>query len=388
MTSLLKAGAAAVIVLCVSPHAFAECPVSQPASMQSSAILNCPDYNPVANFLAVVGSASTINSNGISAICQDQNGTDGAGNPCYCAAGVLGDGQACVQFDWDHLAPGGLAPLGCPNIEGLPNVGRNFIQIVCNTGVGAIITTSYDPASAGYNFDFASKYDPASRDASLTLATRSGPNPVSIAYLSDSIVICFDESTPLQVFSDCDPDSLATLFGITCPDTTPTVGYGASFYSTSRPPTDLRVSAWTLRPTTTGPGGSLCVTVPKALSLGTFWVGTTAVVGGQDTGAIAAWIGISQLAATDGLRLDSAAFVHGKLEVSFSTENETLIVGFNVYAGSSTKLNAGLIPAQGTGSNAYTFAIGRGAVKSARTVTVEAVKSDGTVVRTAPVTVK
>ena len=214
--------------------------------------------------------------------------------------------------------------------------------------------------------------------------------PVAITSLGDSIVICFDESTPIQVFSDCDPDSLATVFGVACPDATPTVGYGANFYTTtgSRPPTDLRVSAWTLRPTTAGPGGSQCVAVPKALGLGTYWVGTTAVVDDQDTGAIAAWIQISPIAATDGLRLDSAAFVHGRLEVSFSTENETLIVGFNVYAGSSTKLNAGLVPAQGTGSNAYTFAIGRGALKSDRMVTVEAVKRDGTLVRTAGVDVK
>jgi hypothetical protein len=128
--------------------------------------------------------------------------------------------------------------------------------------------------------------------------------------------------------------------------------------------------------------------VPKSLSLGTFWVGTTAVVGGQDTGAIASWYRISPIAATDRVRLDSAGFAHGRLDVSFSTTNETLIVGFNVYAGSSTKLNAGLIPAQRTGSHAYTFAIGRGAVKSDRTITVEAVMSDGTVVRTAAIAAK
>jgi len=391
MTSLLTVGAAAVIAMSVSPRAFAICGGDQPAGMQVSTILNCPDYNPIATFLAAVGSASTINNNGISAICQEQNGLDGAGYPCLYNAGIPGDGQVYIQFDWARQALGApVAPLGCPNPEGLPNVGRNFIQIVCNNGSGAILTTSYDPISAGYNFDFASKYDPASGDASLTLSTSNGLRVVAVTSIGGNYVICFDESTHIQVFSDCDPDSLATFFGVSCPDTTPTVGYGANFYSTtgSRPPTDLRVSAWTPRPTTAGPGGSQCATVPHPLGSTSLWVGTTAVVGGQDTGAIADWIQISPIAAIDGVRVDSAAFVHGRLDVSFSTTNETLIVGFNVYAGSSTKLNARLIPAQGTGSNAYTFAIGRGALKSDRTVTVEAVKRDGTVERSAAAPVK
>jgi hypothetical protein len=391
MARLLNAGAAAVIAMSVSPHAFAICGGDQPASMQVGTILNCPDYNPIGTFLAAVGSASTINNNGIGAICQDQNGLDGAGYPCLYNAGISGDARVYIQFNWARQVLGApVAPLGCPNPEGLPNVGRNFVQMVCNNGSGAILTTSYDPASAGYNFDFASKYDPASGDASLTLSTSSGLRVVAMTLIGGNYVICFDESTPIQVFSDCDPDSLATQFGVSCPDTTPTVGYGANFYSTTgpRPPTDLRVSAWTLRPATAGPGGSQCATMPSTLGSSILWVGTTAVVGGQDTGAIATWIPIIPMAAIDGVRVDSAAFVHGRLDVSFSTTNETLIVGFNVYAGSSTKLNATLIPAQGTGSNAYTFAIGRGAVKSDRTVTVEAVKRDGTVERSAALTVK
>jgi hypothetical protein len=73
--------------------------------------------------------------------------------------------------------------------------------------------------------------------------------------------------------------------------------------------------------------------------------------------------------------------------VSFSTTNETSIVGFNVYAG-STKLNSGLLQAKGTGSNSYSFEAPRSAVKANRTVTVEAVKSDGSVERSAPVSLK
>lgn len=384
MRKLLGLGVAAGIALGASPHALAVCP--QPASMFGSYVKNCRDEYPVANFLAVVGSASTTNSNGIGAICQDKNGTDGVGLPCGGTAGVLKDGLVNVQFDWGNAIPGGPAPLGCPNPFGLPNVGRNFIQIVCNDGASAIVTTSFDMATASYNFDFASRLDPVSGEAFLNLSTQILLNPVAIGTVGPPTYICFGEPRPLPVFSDCDADSVATQSGITCPDATPTVGWGADLYivTSALPPADLRVSAWTLASTTPGPFGSQCVTVPAST-----WAGRTAIVDGQDTGAIASYMRIpNPTAATDGVRVDSAAFVHGRLDVSFSTENETLTVGFNVYAGSSTRLNAGLIPAQGAGSNAYTFAIGRGALKSDRTVSVEAVRRDGTVVRTAPVTVK
>ena len=386
MTKLLGLGVAAGIALGASPDAFAICPFSQPATMFDSYVVGCPDLYPVATFLAVVGSASTINNNGVSAICQDQDGTDGVGLPCSSTAGVLGDTHVYVQFDWGNAIPGGLAPLGCPDPDGLPNVGRGFIQIVCNNGASAVVTTSFDIGTGGYNFGFASRLDSVSGDKFLTFPTRSGIIVVATSLVGPPMTVCVRKSASIQVFSDCDPESVATQYGITCPDTTPTVGWGAGFYTTPGPlpPTDLQVSAWTLASTTPGPFGSECVIVPEAT-----WIGSTAIVGGQDTGAIVSYIQAPPpVAATDGVRIDSAAFVQGKLDVSFSTENEALIVAFNVYAASSTKLNTGLIPAKGTGSNTYHFEIGRGAVRSQRTVTVEAVKQDGTTVRTAPVTVK
>src|SRR5262245_16123298 len=325
MTSLFTVGAAAVIALGVSPNAFA-CP--EPAMMFGSYVVGCPDKYPVANFLAVVGSASTINSNGISAICQDQNGTDGFGLPCNSTAGVLGDDQVYVQFDWGNTTPEGLAPLGCPNPYGLPNVGRNFVQIVCNDGASAIVTTSFDIATAGYDFDLASRFDSVSGDAFVKFSMQNRIAVVVLSTVGPPTYVCVRKPAPIKVFSDCDADSVATQSGIACPDTTPAVEWGAGFYITTSPlpPADLRVSAWTLASTTPGSFGSECLTVPSST-----WVGSTAIVGGQDTGAIVSYVLVpNPTAATDGVRVDSAAFVHGKLEVSFSTENETLIVGFNV----------------------------------------------------------
>ncbi len=229
--------------------------------------------------------------------------------------------------------------------------------------------------------------------------TQNGLKLAQFARTGGNDTACIDQtSAPIHLYSDCDPGSLATASGIACPDTTPTVAPGANLYLTSGAaalkPVDLRVGTGTFTPwaqqsTTAGPSGSKCVTYPTPAVGTCVWIGSTEVVGGSDTGAIAGWIEVCDpTAATDKVKINSAAFSQGKLSVSFSTENEALTVGFNVYAG-STKLNTtGLIAAKGTGSNAYSFEVGRGAVKSNKTVTVEAVKSDGSVVKTDPVNVK
>lgn len=90
---------------------------------------------------------------------------------------------------------------------------------------------------------------------------------------------------------------------------------------------------------------------------------------------------------SDKVAIKKAELLAGKLRVDFGTENEATIVGFNVYGG-ATKLNSGIISAKGLGNNDYSFEVGRGALKNERSITVEAVKSDGTSVKSAPVSVK
>jgi hypothetical protein len=109
---------------------------------------------------------------------------------------------------------------------------------------------------------------------------------------------------------------------------------------------------------------------------------------GVESGGLTGWLRIGgAAAASDKVAIKKAELAAGKLSVAFGTENEATIVGFNVYGG-STKLNSGLIAAKGAGSNDYSFEVGRGALKNERSITVEAVKSDGTSVRSASVSVK
>jgi hypothetical protein len=397
MTKLLTLGVAAIIVLCVSTQVYALCPVSQAAANFGGKIANCPDAKPVSGFVGVVGSTATNNSAGLDVICED--GNVGTLNQqlvqCQGEAGVVGDGFVTFQFDWGNLPPAN----GCPNAAGNPGIGRNIFGIVCNNGAGALATVAYDTGSGNYVLDFAHPYDPGTGNYDLPVGTNlNGLKLAQFTRAGGADTACIDQTTsPIHLYSDCDPGSAATAFGVICPDTTPTVAPGANLYITTGPfavkPADLRVSGgltpWAVQTTTAGPAGSKCVNFPTpAVGLCT-WIGSTSVVGGSDTGAISGWVEVcgGQTAASDKVKINSAAFNQGKLAVGFGTENEALIVGFNVYAG-STKLNTGLIAAKGTGSNTYSFEVGRGAVKSNKTVTVEAVKSDGTVVMTAPANVK
>jgi hypothetical protein len=395
MTKLLTLGVAAVGVLSISTQVYALCPVSQPAQNFGGRIANCPDAHPVAGFVGVIGSTATINSAGLDVICEDGNAINAQQVQCQGEAGAPGDGFVTFSFDWGNLPPAN----GCPNAAGVPGIGRNVFGIVCNNGAGALTTVAYDVGTTGYDEDFAHPYDPGTGIFDLVLSpTQNGLKLAQFSRTGGSDTACIDQSSTVQLYADCDPGSLATAFGVVCPDSTPTVAPGANIYTTSgvqaNKPQDLRVSGgttpWTLQATTAGPAGSKCVTYPTPATGTCTWIGSTSVVGGSDTGAITGWVEVcagDPTAATDKVNINSAAFNQGKLSVAFSTQNEALIVGFNVYAG-STKLNTGLIAAKGTGSNAYSFEVGRGAVKSNKTVTVEAVKSDGTVVKTAPANVK
>ncbi len=75
-SGLLNVGLAWLGAMCAAPFAFGICQVSQPVIGQITYYSDCLDAYPVAAFLAVVGSADTINSNGIQFICEDPNGLD------------------------------------------------------------------------------------------------------------------------------------------------------------------------------------------------------------------------------------------------------------------------------------------------------------------------
>src|SRR5262245_59479758 len=395
-TGWLSIGCAAVATLLGASPSHAECHVPQAAMNFFANISACPDSHPVAGFIAVVGSAATINNNGIQIICEDVTDRLGDGNLCAQEIGPAGDGRVAIQFDWsnpDLTTQPWRYPIGCPDPLGLPGIGRNFVQVVCNDGASAIVTVDYDIGLAGYNMDFPSRLDPATGTYTMRLPDSGNGLAIASAGSSGGVdTVCVGRTGAVPVFSDCDPESIAFQYGVGCDTPAPAVAPGADLYlatgPATSPPIDLRVTAWTLQATTPGPDGSRCVAYPTPAAGACAWIGTTAVVAGEDTGAIAAWVTTCDVPVlTDQVRIDSAVLVRGRLQVEFTTTNETLITGFDLYGG-SLKINDAPIPAKGRGSQTYLFDVGRGALKSSRTVVVEALKSDGTVVQSEPVDVR
>lgn len=390
MTKLLTLGVAGIIILSGSTQVFALCSNPQGAQHFGGHIINCPDARPVAGFIGVVGSSPAIDSVGVDVICEDGAAINQQSVQCQGEAGIIGDGIVTISFDWSNQP--GPAGAVCPNPAGVPGVGRNYFEVVCNNGASVFATVGYDVGFAAYPVDDSHPFNPADQTFDMPASTSAGGLKLaSFTRAGGSDTACIDQTVLPHLYSDCDPTSAYAAFGLFCVDTTPTIAAGTNIYGKFGPcsqlPTDLRVAAWTQQ-TTTPSGASRCVNYPTPTAGNCAWFGTTAVIGGLDTNAIAGWIEVHDpAAATDKVKINSAAFNQGKLAVNFSTENEALTVGFNVYAG-STKLNTGLIAAKGTGSNAYSFEVGRGAVKSNKTVTVEAVKSDGSVVKTDPANVK
>lgn len=393
MKRFIVIGLSLVLVLALvgAPTAWAACTIiNQPLTNAfSTSIGACPDAQPVAAYAYSLGAPGTSNSGAQPLACNVGGAVFSWGGVCQPEAGIAGDGAVTVFYQWGSPNTGSV---GCPNPD---RTGEDpvALQITCNDGASVIIVVGYSAGNEGYILEFAY---PAATFA-INAGFENGPSLASFTAGGATDTVCVSVPDPL-VYSDCDPTSA----GVADPDF-PSCVAGAA----ARPPItrgdlwfrtapgagspDLRTaSGWTKATTQpTDATNPVCNTVPHpAVSTDCTFVGATAKIGGVETAAIVSSLRVCGNAATnDKVKIDNAAFNQGKLIVGFSTINETSIVGFNVYSG-ATKLNGNLITAKGTGSNGYSFEVGRGALKGGKSVLVEAVKSDGTVEKTAPVTLK
>lgn len=396
-------GAAMVMALGVlaTPPAHAACAVPTPMNQLFVPITSCPDPDPgatgpdpVVMYSYLIASPTGTNSNGLGGMCWDNNHRNGILQDCTTAQGIggPGDGNVAVQFDWQ--APG---TVGCPSTTLQDGDNPVAISVVASNGTGAFITVGASSITAGYVVDLAFPFDPGSGlPQSIACTTNTG-----VKYTSGAAggSVCVNAQAS-QIVSDCDPNSTAMLglggtagSGASCLDTAnkPTAARGKLYTKEAACKTspDLRVSGWTALAAAPDASGDACNPVPSPVNpADCMFIGTTTILGGVESPAITGLVQIpGPGAAGDKVSIKTATLDQGKLNVNYSTENEMTIVGFNVYAGNS-KLNTSLISAKGTGSNSYTFSVGRGAVKNNRTVTVEAVLSNGATVRSNTVTLK
>lgn len=381
----------ALLAVAGAPSAWAVCNgvASQPVWHGSlSWIANCPDALPVTGFVYQLANPGANNS-GLQSdllICEQGLVLGGIGIDCQEAAGAIGDGNVTVMYDFGIGNPGSV---GCPNpqqdLNGTFPVG---VQVLCNNGASALLTVGYSQDLLMYLLEFAHPLDNSPIQAGfgngpvLTSVT-AGPTP-------SASNVCVNVPHP-TVNSDCDPGTQGEGYSCTDPGARPAFTRGTLFTRVapcgSSP--DPRAAAWTPAAAQPDAAGDACLVIDQPTTPGDCaFVGATAVVGAAQTTAMVGWLQVQNAAAAnDKVKIDNAGFAQGKVVVNFSTTNETSIVGFNVYSG-ATKLNGNLITAKGAGSNAYSFEVGRGALKGGKSVLVEAVKSNGSVEKTAPVTLK
>lgn len=403
VSRILTLGALAAFALALPSPVGATCIPSVPVQHALGSFLaSCPDEQPVDGYLYTLGNEA-LNSNSTTAAAGADQKIDFAceatgvqteqGMECLPEAGSAGDGQVTISYDWGGI---NLSNPGCPNPTPAEGVGRQVVQVVANDGSSVILTLGWTPVLAQYAMESA---HPGGGFSPATCSQTNGLTLVSNTAGLQANTVCVQHAAP-PVYSDCDPDSggaagLASCVGGIATPVAAAPGNLFTRNGSCDATPDLRRAQWTPLPTNPGAGGSKCgvVTLPAAgqgqcafIGASTFFNdGSTAAT---ESAALTGWFRITpDAAANDKVAIRKAEFQQGKLRVDFGTENEATITGFNVYAGSS-KLNTGVITAKGTGSNDYSFEVGRGALKNERSITIEALKSDGTSVRSSAVSVK
>jgi len=350
-------------------------------------IADCPDALPVTGYVYGLASPATINSGTQDFVCNQTGVLNGISLPCQGEAGIAGDGIVTLYYEFGTGNPGSV---GCPSPDfATLGSGPVMVQVVCNNGAGALIQSGLYSDIQQYLLELSAPGDGSPimagfQNGPVVTSVGAGPSP-------SAATVCVNVPNP-AFYSDCDPASAGG--GLTCPGgaaSRPAVTRGKLYVreaACGSSPNSAR-SLWTPLATNPDATGAACNSITNPTTPGfCAFVGASGFAGATETGGILGWLQVpGPGAANDKVKIDNAAFAQGKLVVAFSTTNETSIVGFNVYSG-ATKLNGDLITAKGTGSNGYSFEVGRGALKGGKTIFVEAVKSAGPSEKTAPVTLK
>jgi hypothetical protein len=387
----------AVLIVAAAPSAWAVCNLDTQIVGHTLGgwIENCPDAAPIEGYIWLLSSPGTVNSNGQAVVCR--NSTEVLPESLFdCAfapfTGPLGngDGIVSVQAEWGAQNP--TIP-GCPNQaqagDGTLPMG---IQVVCNNGATAYFEVGWFGGLQQYALELAtadgagvSAIAPGQPGNALQLSSvGAGPSP-------SAKNVCIHASAP-RVYSDCDPGTMGQ--GNSCIDTTNRPAFQPSVVMVKDGPCgqnpDLAAAGWIQATNQLDAAGNACNVVnpaPGSCSFVGLQYRRGAAAPGTTVGGIGAWVPVGEVPTNDKVKIDGASTAQGKVKVDFSTINETSIVGFNVYS-DGAKLNGSLITSKGAGNNAYSFEVGRGALKGGKSVLVEAVKKDGTVEKTAPVSLK
>jgi len=236
-----------------------------------------------------------VNNNGQDGVCESgYPAVNGIGQSCDPAAGVIGDNQVVVQYDFGALNQGSL---GCPSPPGTPQGGSPIVvMLVARDGTFAIVRTGYETNSAGYLVDLAFPLDEAG-DQPLNAACS---NQASVSLTSVNVSEICGRVVPPQLLSDCNADTIGPIAG-TCPGPAgnPVITFGRVFTrlaSCSSPP-DIRVgSGWNANAEPPNPTtGAFCVPRPSPGCGQCLYVAATYRFDGIEIPAVAGFVLLSGL---------------------------------------------------------------------------------------------
>ena len=338
------------------------------------------------------------------------------GSSCFGSAGTVGDSQVTIESDWSNPA---IA--GCP----VDASGGHRIVLVtqCADGKGVIVSLSGADSSLAYTVEAAHPYNStAGTFQPLTAGVTNGrPQLVGNATVSGGSATMLLRFAKPIIYTDCDAGSLGVSLGSTCVDGVfptgrdPNVADSAvtmgHVYTSSQPCgvfPDAQLSKWTDTGVVIPPqGGDVPVTaavptqpascassVPPANRTGCLclYVGGTITVANSGTTSpgVSGFVQVGGPEAASPVALGvRAAQAAGKVRVTWHTDSELALAGFNILGDSkkvgALKVNDALIPATGNGGGAsYDIYVPRAKFKTGRTVIVESVLTDGTTIRSTP----
>src|SRR5437762_10305672 len=197
----------ALLVALLPSSAFAICPRDQILQHAVGGYFtNCPDARPVKAYAYAVNStaAAPINSGSVDIACEDAASTNGQASPCQPEAGLAGDGNVTILFDWG----GGGTFSGCPNPQTLANTGRNVVQVVANDGSSLVVSVGFSPDLQQYPVDFAEVPGGATGSQPLSCSRANSNGGVQIASL-DATQLCVN-MIAAKLYTDCDTGTWGT----------------------------------------------------------------------------------------------------------------------------------------------------------------------------------
>ncbi|HEV8199322.1 MAG TPA: putative metal-binding motif-containing protein [Candidatus Polarisedimenticolia bacterium] len=267
------------------------CPGPQfTAHMLGSWFEHCPDGNATFSYIYLLSNPAGVNTAGLSSVCRDRSALTSQGIPCQPEAGVYGDGQVTIEFDWSGV---GAFP-GCPNPAGFPNgSARLHTHTVAEDGTSVLTSLSYSTDFSSYLVEGAHPYEPTFPPLACDDPDRRLLRVDSSSSSGGSDSLNLTVLAP-RISTDCDPESVGELLGL-CNGASPIAAitpgrvYMQRGACLSLPTRDLRTPAWTFLADSDAQGHAT-VSFPTPAPAECVYLGATYRFNGQESPAIAGFL--------------------------------------------------------------------------------------------------